>query len=64
MKLYAGNECPATCMSGAGPEKKTKCDTINKTKDECQAPQGAQCAIAKQLLVTDDEVSHHNEEKD
>ena len=42
----------------------TQYNTINKSKNECQTPQGAPQAIAKQLLVTDDEVSHHDDEED
>ena len=38
--------------------------TVNKNNDECQAPNGAPQAIAKQLFVTDDEVSHHHDEKE
>ena len=41
-----------------------QCNRINKAKDEHQAPHGAPQAIAKQLLVTDDEVSHHDDEED
>ena len=38
-------------------------NTIHKTKHEYQAPQGAPQAIAKQLLVTNDVVSYHEEVK-
>lgn len=44
--------------------RQQQCNTINKAKDEYQAPQGAPKVIAEQLLVTNDEVSHHNDEKE
>ena len=44
--------------------RQQQCNTINKAKDEYQAPKGAPKAIAKQLLVANDEVSHHHDEKE